>query len=459
MGSFTFWLKRKYFHLHPATLIVLSFVALIFAGTLLLKLPAASQSGFTSLIDALFTATSAVCVTGLVVLDTVGHFTLFGQIVILCLIQIGGLGLMTFSVLIFRLLGKSVSMRERIAVQDLFSSTASKDVYSILRSILGFTVVAEGLGTLCLFLHLSGQHPSAKAFYLSLFHSVSAFCNGGFSLFSGNLTGYSSDMVMNAVIVCLIVLGGIGFPVVYEAFLRVKHRARRSKWSLQSKVVCITTAVLIASGMLVFWIGEGHLALQGNTIKQNVLISLFQSVTCRTAGFNTIDISALSTTTLSFMMFLMFVGGSPGSCAGGVKTTTLAVIAVFTWSRIRGKLRSNMFKKSLPIHIVNKCVSLVFISVVVIAACLFLLLLSSTHDPNVPHGHGMFLEYLFEVVSAFGTVGLSMGATEILNTWGKILIMVLMLAGRVGILTMAYVIVSREPNKGLQYSEENLMIG
>ena len=459
MGSFTAWLKRKYFQLHPATLILLSFVGVIVMGTLLLKLPAASSSGFTSLMDALFTATSAVCVTGLVVLDTSSHFTLFGEIVILCLIQIGGLGLMTFSVLIFRLLGKSVSMRETMAVQDLFSSTASKDIYSILKSIIGFTVIAEGLGTLCLFLHLSGQFPSAKAFYLSLFHAVSAFCNGGFSLFSGNLAGYSSDMVMNAVIVTLIVFGGIGFPIVYEALLRVKHRAKRPKWSLQSKVVWITTAGLIASGMLVFWIGEAHLALQDHNLKQSLLITLFQSVTCRTAGFNTIDISALSTTTLSFMMFLMFVGGSPGSCAGGIKTTTLAVIAVFTWSRVRGKIRSNMFKKSIPIHIVNKCISLIFISGVVIAACLFLLLLSSTHDPNVPHGHGMFLEYLFEVVSAFGTVGLSMGATEILNVWGKILIMVLMLAGRVGILTMAYVIVSREPNKGLQYSEGNLMIG
>ena len=211
--------------------------------------------------------------------------------------------------------------------------------------------------------------------------------------------------------------------------------------------------------MIVFWFGESHLALQGNNIQQNILITLFQSITCRTAGFNTIDISTLSTTTLSFMMFLMFVGGSPGSCAGGIKTTTLAVLAAFTWSRIMGKIRTNMFRKSVPINVVNKCISLIFISVVVIAACLFLLLLSSTHDPNVPHGHGMFLDYLFEVVSAFGTVGLSMGVTDVLNAWGKILIMVLMLAGRVGILTMAYVIVSQEPNRGLQYAEENLMIG
>ncbi|MCF8029528.1 MAG: TrkH family potassium uptake protein [Desulfohalobiaceae bacterium] len=459
MRSFTLWLKRRYLHLHPATLILLSFVAVIVAGTLLLKLPLASKSGFTSLIDALFTATSAVCVTGLAVADTSGHFSLFGQIVILGLIQIGGLGLMTFSVLIFRLLGKKISIRERMAVQDLFSSTASRDVYSIIKSIISFTVVAEGLGTLFLFLHLSNQFPSAKAFYLSLFHSVSAFCNAGFSLFSSSLSGYSSDIVMNAVIGCLIVLGGIGFPIVYEAFLRIKHRAKRHSWSLQCKVVCITTVVLIAGGMIVFWFGESHLALQGNNLKQNFLITLFQSITCRTAGFNTIDISTLSTTTLSFMMFLMFVGGSPGSCAGGIKTTTLAVLAAFTWSRIRGKIRTNMFKKSIPLNVVNKCISLIFISVVVIAACLFLLLLSSTHDPNVPHGHGMFLDYLFEVVSAFGTVGLSMGATDVLNTWGKILIMVLMLAGRVGILTMAYVIVSQEPSKGLQYSEENLMIG
>jgi trk system potassium uptake protein TrkH len=171
------------------------------------------------------------------------------------------------------------------------------------------------------------------------------------------------------------------------------------------------------------------------------------------------DVSAMSTTSLSFMMFLMFVGGSPGSCAGGIKTTTLAVLSASTWSRIRGRKSVAVFRKSVPDHVLGKGISLIVISVVVIAACLFLLLLSAAHDPDVPHGHGMFLTYLFEVVSAFATVGLSMGATELLNAWGKVLIIVLMLCGRVGILTVAYIVVSREPRKGLQYAEENLMIG
>ncbi|MFO8032059.1 MAG: TrkH family potassium uptake protein [Desulfohalobiaceae bacterium] len=459
MGSFKVWLRRKYFQLHPAALILLSFGSLILLGTLLLALPAASCSGATPLIDALFTATSAVCVTGLAVADTGSHFSLFGQAAILVMIQIGGLGLMTFSVLIFHALGKRVNIQERMAVQNLFTATANQDMYSLVKSILGFTLVAEGLGALFLFLHLSAEFHWAKALYLGVFHSVSAFCNAGFALFSSNLTQYSDDIVLNAIIMPLIVLGGIGFPIIYEVFLRLKYRFRHPKWSMQSKIVLVTTLTLIISGMGIIWLGESHLALQGNSLKHNIQLTLFQSITCRTAGFNTIDISALSTTSLAFMMFLMFVGGSPGSCAGGIKTTTLAVLGAFTWSRISGRKRANMFRKSVPATIISKCISLIVISVAVIAVCLFLLLLSAAHDPDVPHGHGMFLTYLFEVVSAFGTAGLSMGGTEHLNLWGKLLIVLLMLAGRVGILTMAYVVVSREPNQGLQYAEENLMIG
>ncbi|MFP4630361.1 MAG: TrkH family potassium uptake protein [Desulfohalobiaceae bacterium] len=459
MGSLRVWLRRKYFQLPPATLILLSFGLLILLGTLLLLLPVASSSGTTSLMDALFTATSAVCVTGLTVADTASHFSLFGQAAILVMIQVGGLGLMTFSVLIFHALGKRVNIQERIAVQDLFSATANQGVYSLIKSIVGFTLVAEGLGALLLSLHLSAEYHWLKALYLGLFHSVSAFCNAGFALFSSSLTAYSDDIVFNAIIMPLIVLGGIGFPVIYEIFLRLKCRYRRPKWSMQSKIVLVTTLILIISGMGIIWLGESQLALQGNSLRHNILLTLFQSITCRTAGFNTMDISALSTTTLTFMMFLMLVGGSPGSCAGGIKTTTLAVLGVFTWSRISGRKRANMFKKSIPQNIISKSFSLIVISVGVIAVCLFLLLLSAAHDPDVPHGHAMFLTYLFEVVSAFGTAGLSMGGTEHLNLWGKLLVVLLMLAGRVGILTMAYIVVSREPKHGLQYAEGNLMIG
>jgi trk system potassium uptake protein TrkH len=450
----------KFRKMHPATILLSSYLLVIGIGTSLLLIPYATVSRDISLMDALFTATSAVCVTGLVVVDTGTFFTLFGQGVILTLIQLGGLGIMTFSVTIFHLMGRQVSFRQRMAVQDVFAHTPREDIYHLLRAIFYFTGIAELIGAGLLFIHWNGEYSWTTALYMAVFHSVSAFCNAGFSLLSNSFMDYRGELLLNLTICALIIFGGIGFPVIYDSYKTIFQRnKRRLKLSIQTKTVLITTGILIVSGMVVFLGIEQNALLQHETFSKSLLASFFQSVTCRTAGFNTVDVAALNNTTLTFMIFLMFFGASPGSCGGGIKTTTLAVLGAFTWSRLRRKIRVNIFKKSIPHATVTKSISLVVISISLICMLFFLLLLSAPRDFINGAGHGQFLSYLFEVVSAFGTVGLSMGATAEINNWGKFLIFLMMLIGRVGVLTFSYVIAGIEPVKGIEYVEENIMIG
>ncbi|MDP2645891.1 MAG: potassium transporter TrkG, partial [Desulfobacterales bacterium] len=330
------WIIQKIRRLHPATVLALSFVLAIAVGTALLMLPVATFTGNISLIDALFTATSAVCVTGLIVVNTGSYYTVFGQVVILALIQIGGLGVMTISVSIFRLLGKNISFRQRLIMQDIFTHTPQENIVHLVRSIVVYTATIESLGASLLFIHWIKEYPTGKALYIALFHSVSAFSNAGFSTFSNSMMNYRGDRLLNVTMSSLIVLGGIGFPVLHELFHSVmNHRTKRFRLSVHTKTVLITTVVLITAGGLVFGILERKSILQEASFIDGLLISLFQSITSRTAGFNTVDISALSTCTLTVMMFLMFFGASPGSCGGGVKTTTLALISAFAWSRIK----------------------------------------------------------------------------------------------------------------------------
>ncbi|MDA3787536.1 MAG: TrkH family potassium uptake protein [Desulfobacula sp.] len=446
--------------MHPAAILLSSYLSAIGIGTSLLLIPYATVSGDISLMDALFTATSAVCVTGLVVVDTGSYFTLFGQGVILTLIQLGGLGIMTVSVTIFHLMGKSISFRQRMAMQDVFAHTPRKDIYHLLMAIFCFTGIAELIGATLLFVHWSKEYLWTKALYMAVFHSVSAFCNAGFSLISNSFMDYPGVPLLNLTICALIIFGGIGLPVIYDTYKTIfRSHEKRLKLSIQTKIVLITTGILIVSGMVVFWGIEQNASLQGKSFSESLLVTFFQSVTCRTAGFNTVDIAALNNTTLTFMIFLMFFGASPGSCGGGIKTTTLAVLGAFTWSRLRRKIRVNIFKKSIPKETVTKSVSLVVISISLICMLFFLLLLSAPKESINGAGHGQFLAYLFEVVSAFGTVGLSMGATAEINNWGKFLIFLMMLFGRVGVLTFSYVIAGTEPLKGIEYVEENIMIG
>lgn len=455
--------NRKRLQFSPATLVLFSFLVLIVAGTALLKLEIATVAGKISWIDALFTATSAVCVTGLVVVDTGSFFTPFGQLIILLLIQIGGLGVMTISVALFSWFGHSVSLRSRLAMQDIFAHAPRRDIYKLVRSVLFFTLAAELAGAVLLTLHWSREMSWPQALYYGVFHAVSAFCNGGFSLFADGLAQYSGNWLLNLTICLLIVVGGIGFPVLYDLhsrFLARQHRAKRL--SVQTKTVLLTTALLIVGGAVMFaFLETPGAVMAARSPGEWLLIPLFQSITCRTAGFNTVDIGALREATIVMMIFLMFVGASPGSCGGGVKTTTLAILAHFTVSRIRHRKRVNFFKKSLPEATVTKAMSLIVLSVAIIALVVFLLLVSDTFiaaGGDNPAARIHALQYLFETVSAFATVGLSMGITASLSGWDKAWIIAIMIVGRVGVLTFSYIVIGSSAG-GKEYSEENMMIG
>ncbi len=453
------WIFKKLSTLHPASLLLLSFLAAVAVGTGLLMLPLATVSGAIRPIDALFTATSAVCVTGLVVVDTGSYFTVFGQVVILALIQLGGLGIMTISVTLFQLIGRKVFFQHRMAMQEVFSHTPRADIYYLLRSIFIFTATAELAGAALLFCHWWRSHPAGEALYLGLFHSVSAFCNAGFALFANSFIDERGSVLLNVTICSLIVLGGLGFPVVYELIRRTSDRQRRARrYSVHTKTVLVTTGLLIGLGAVILLITEKNLP-QNAGFGERLMMAVFQSVTCRTAGFNTVDIGALNSASLAFMMFLMYFGASPGSCGGGIKTTTLAVLAAFSWSRLKDRVRVNMFHKSIPQETVSKSVSVVVLSIAIILAALFLILFSDPAHGSGALGHQQYLSFLFETISAFGTVGLSMGATATLNGIGKFIIIVVMIIGRVGVPAFAYIIAGPPPRKGLEYAEENLMIG
>ncbi len=453
-------LSRIIARLHPGTLILLSFVAAVCAGTGLLMLPGAAVCGRLSLLDALFTATSAVCVTGLIVVDTGSYFTLFGQIVILVLIQIGALGVMTISTAFFHLLGKHVFFKQRMAMQEIYSSAPRADIYRLVKSIFLFTAMVEGIGAVLLWIFWQDAFGPLHAAFPALFHAVSAFCNAGFSLFSDSLMGWAGSAYMNLVMAGLIIVGGIGFSVAYEIRDRMTaRRGARKKLSLQTKTVLATTLVLLGAGTVILFLTEFRNPATAGVLKGQVLAAFFQSVTCRTAGFNTVDIGALGNATLAFMMFLMVFGASPGSCGGGLKTTTLAVLAAFSWSRFTGGARVNLFHKSVPRDTVSKSLSAVVLAVGIISVSLFVILWAHPMGAGGGQDHRRFLEYFFEVVSAFGTVGLSMGVTAELNAMGKGVIILLMLLGRVGPLTFLYALAAPKRWGGFEYAEEDIMIG
>ncbi len=454
-------LRNRILKAHPTNLVVATFLLVIGIGTLVLKLPFSTPSGQIQWIDALFTAASAVCVTGLTVLDTGTAFTWFGQWVILILIQVGGLGLMTISVALFQWTGRIVSIRQRMAMQDLFASTPREDIFDLVKNIVLFTLAIEFLGAVLLTLHWVGKVPFLRAVYMGIFHSVSAFCNAGFGLHSDSFMRYSGNIFLNTTVCLLIVIGGIGFPVIYDLQQWIAQRKRRRvRLSIQTKAVLLTTCILIAAGALMFFFLERQFLMHAESLSQRICIPIFQSITCRTAGFNTVDIGSLKDATLAMMIVLMFFGASPGSCGGGVKTTTLALLTAFTICRIKQMPRVNMFKKTVPDQTLTRSISLILVSFVLIGIVFFMLLVGgASNESGISASPRAFLEYLFETVSAFGTVGLSMGITPQLSIWGKSWIIFMMIIGRVGVLTFSYIIVGSGHVSGIEYSEENMMIG
>jgi trk system potassium uptake protein TrkH len=442
----------------PLRLLVGSFLVLIALGTLLLWLPAATPPERPILlIDALFTATSAVCVTGLVVRHTGAEFAPFGQVVILVLIQLGGLGIMTFSLLVLSALRRRLSLAARSALNHtLAGGGRGEGLGSLLKRIFAFTVTIELAGALVLFSRWLEPLGAWRASYAAVFHSVSAFCNAGFSLWSTSLMAYRDDVVVNLTIMSLVVLGGLGFLTVHE--LRGWWE-RREVVSLHTKVALATTGWLLVAGTLGIWLLENDNALAGLSPLSQMMASAFQAVSARTAGFNTIDLASLTPAGLFFMMFLMFVGGSPGSCAGGVKTTTLGVLVLAAWNRVHGRVHVNAFRRTLGRSTLENAVTITIGGVFVTVVGLFVLLFAQAPHSSLRELHGEFAAYVFETVSAMGTVGLSVGVTTSLTPASRLVVIALMFLGRLGPLTVATALVRQSPGRDFQLAEEDVMVG
>ncbi len=436
----------------PAQTLAYSFIAAILAGTILLMLPASTAGGKgIKFVDALFTITSATCVTGLAVVDTGTYFTTFGQIIILIFIQLGGLGIMTFSAFFATIFGKGFGIRDRMIMQDVLDFTGMGEIMDLIKRIFNLTIAIEMAGAFILFLrfYAEGKGISWSA-YNALFHSVSAFCNAGFSLFSNNLEGYKGDIIVNLVITTLIILGGIGFPVLVNLQSYFFKRAHRRHLGLQTKVVVNVSLFLIIAGTVLLFVSEFKGQIQNLPWHEKILTSYFQSVTTRTAGFNTINMEALSNGTLFIMVVLMFIGASPGSTGGGIKTTTAAILFSTARSWLSGKNVPELFERTIPQDAVQKSFALLFIAQAAVAVIAFLLFITE----KAP-----FINILFEVVSAFGTVGLSTGLTPHLSDAGKLLISLMMYMGRIGPLTLALLVGQKVVKRYYYYPEEKVMIG
>lgn len=449
----TVYLRKIFSRFTPAQVLVFGFAALIMMGTFLLMLPVAARDGqATPLITAFFTATSAVCVTGLVVVDTATHYSLFGQLVILGLIQTGGLGIMTMTTLFAMLIGKKINLRERLLIQEGLNAIRLEGVVSLVKSIIKMTILIEGTGGLILSLRFIPDFGWARGIYYGFFHAISAFCNAGFDLFGtvygpfSSLTAFKEDPVVSLTIPALIILGGLGFVVIRDV---AAHR-RFSRLSLHSKLVITITLVLVVAATAVIWLLERDNTLRGLTPLGAFLASFFQAVTPRTAGYNTLSISSLRGATQFFIVILMFIGASPGSTGGGIKTTTFGTLLIATWSVVRGEIDVGAFERSITQDVIFKALAVTMLAVSLIATVTMILTITE---------EATFLDILFETTSAFGTVGLTTGITPDLSEIGRILISLTMYAGRVGPLTLALAIWQHRGQLSYHYPEEKIIVG
>lgn len=443
----------KKWYLSYIQIIAIGYLLIILTGTLLLSLPIASRAGTaTPFIDSLFTAASATCVTGLVVYDTYTHWSLFGQLVILFLIQIGGLGFMTMATLISMFLRRKIGLKERELMKEAVNSMYLGGIVRLTRHVLIGTFLCESIGAVLLGIRFYPEMGALRAAYYGVFHSVSAFCNAGFDLMGkfgkfSSLTRYSDDILVNLVVISLIVIGGIGFFVWEDVH---NHKFSFRSYQLHTKVVLTVTAVLIIVPAILFFLMERSNALTGMSIGEAAIVSLFQSVTPRTAGFNTVDTASLRSSTLLLTIILMMIGGSSGSTAGGIKTTTLAVLIMSTASVIKGRNYMRAFERRLEDNALRRA-SAVFFTYLIVAIT-STLILSLLQDFTME-------QLLFEVFSAIGTVGLTTGITPGLGTASKTLITLLMYFGRVGVLSVALAFTKMPENIQIEYPCEKIMIG
>lgn len=448
LGKYT---KKKY-RMSPAQIMVIGFAMIILIGAVLLNLPISSNDGKgVGFINALFTATSAVCVTGLVVVDTGTHWTNFGKVIIMMLVQVGGLGFMSMATLFSMIIGKRIYLHERLLIQEAFNQHDLAGLVKLTRGILIMTFVIEGVGAIALSTVFIPEKGILTGIWYSIFHSVTAFCNAGFDLVGDyrSLTPYVENATINIVIASLIALGGLGFPVIFD----IAKKRKFSKLSLHSKIVIAMTISLIGIGFILFFALEYNnpKTLGALSLKGKILAALFQSITPRTAGFNTIDLVSMRDSSNFLTIILMFIGGSPASTAGGIKTATLAVLILTVITLIKGKEDVEAFERRISYSIVNKAVGVVAIGLTLV---IFVTTVLSLTEPNFD-----FLKILYEVVSAFGTVGLTLGVTPNLSTPGKLLIAFCMFSGRVGVLTILLALANRTRKNVTRYPEDKVIVG
>jgi len=438
--------------LNPPKILVLGFAVIISIGTFLLMLPIATvdDKGL-SFINALFTATSATCVTGLVVVDTGDTFSIFGELVILFLIQIGGLGFMTFATFLFLLLGKKISLKERLLLKEAFNNVTIAGLVKLVKRILLFTALIEFIGGFILSIRFSFDMPVGKAFYLGFFHAISNFNNAGFDLMGGykSLTEYVDDPFVVITICALILIGGLGFIVINELY---EYRGTK-RLSVHTKIVLTTTLILtVGSTILIFLFEYGNSKTLGQLSEWGkILGSLYQAVTPRTAGSNTLPIGDLTHSTLFLIIWLMFIGGGSGSTAGGIKITTFAVLVATMWSQIKGQEDVVLYKRRIIHETILKALTVTMCGMlIVVLVTIVLSIIEQRHS---------FMMYFFEATSAFGTAGLSMGLTPELSTGGRLLIILTMFVGRLGPLTIAFAITNRRKTEAFRHPKGNIMIG
>ena len=477
----------------PTRTLIASFLVLIISGAGLLMLPRSSAGERVSFVDALFTATSATCVTGLIVKNTGEDFSLMGKLIILSLIQLGGLGIVVFGAVFALLLGQALSLRESVAMQDLLSARTLSRIGNMIAFIFVGTILIEAVGAVSIFGMWGDRVANVQQqWFCSIFHSISAFCNAGFSLFEDSFRGYNKRSEVYVVICPLIILGGLGFGVLYDlvnvAADKIKRFFKRRlnkqyrfsmeaprRMRLQTKIVLSVSAFLIVLGMLAILLferyagpvrseapkqsasstpGTSNGAGEGGSVENTgVLSALFQSITARTAGFNTIDISALSASSKFILILLMFIGGSPGSTAGGIKTVTLAVVIMTVIAALRKRQEVEMFKRSVRIVVVGRAITVTLLFVAVLFGAT--LALSITENAN---GFNMS-QIMFEAGSALGTVGLTTGITPSLTNAGKLIIIVVIFVGRLGPLTLLAALTFNLKPVRYNYPDEAIIVG
>lgn len=450
----------------PERIVIRSFALTILVGTFLLALPISNASGqWMDPLSALFTSTSAVCVTGLSVVDVSVVLSTFGQGVLLLLIQLGGLQIMTMGTLFLYLLGWRISLKTEYVLMDALGHVSLRGLQSLVRRTIIFSLLIEAVGTVMLawrFWSVHGYSP-LKAFAYGLFHTISAFCNAGFALYSDSLVGFQRDPFVLLTIALLIVLGGLGFIVLFNmTTIRFwsSDRLLRGRLNLHSTIVLQTSLILIVLGWVGFGVLEWWNTLCGLPWQDKVTCALFQSITPRTAGYSVVDMAQCQPSTLYMTMGLMFIGGSPASTAGGIKTTTFVILALTAATLFRGREETEMKRRTVPSRIVREALAISMLSVAVLAVAFAFLLLSE--DLHKAVGTGAFSaseSLLFEAVSALGTVGLSTGITPTLSQLGKLCLIACMFIGRVGPLALAVIVGSREVGQTTRYPEEDVVVG